>query len=276
MKILSIDVGIKNLAYCLFYVHKSKAIEIDSWDVINLAKDNSSNKCCGKYKNNDPCTHQAKYYHSAEYYCKTHAKKSNYIIPKKHLQKTYITKQKMDEIKTMCANYELDTSDCRVKKDYVERLTSYLQTRLLTCVTQTNASQINLVVLGRNINTMFNNIFENHTIDCVIIENQISPIANRMKTIQGMLAQYFIMKDTPTIEFVSSSNKLKGFVKDAKKLNYKDRKNTGIDIIHKLSINKLFLSKWIDFFDKHTKKDDLADCFLQGLWYLKEKNLYLE
>ena len=28
----------------------------------------------------------------------------------------------------------------------------------------------------------------------VFIENQISPIANRMKTIQGMLAQYFIMK----------------------------------------------------------------------------------
>lgn len=276
MKILSIDVGIKNLAYCLFYVHKSKAIEIDSWDVINLAKDNSSNKCCGKYKNNDPCTHQAKYYFDTNYYCKVHAKKSNFLIPKKHLQKTYIAKQKLDEIKSMCTTYELDTSGCRVKKEFVNLLNSYLQSRLLTCVDQTNASQINLVLLGRNINTMFNNIFDKHTIDCVIIENQISPIANRMKTIQGMLAQYFIMKDTPTIEFVSSSNKLKGFVKDAKKLNYKDRKKIGIETIHTLAINNLFLSKWIDFFDKHTKKDDLADCFLQGLWYLKDKNLYLE
>ena len=276
MKILSIDVGIKNLAYCLFYIHETKSIEIDSWDVINLANDDSSNTCCGKYKNNDPCTHQAKYYHGNEYYCKTHAKKSNYIIPKKHLQKTYITKQKLDEIKTMCANYELDISGCRVKKDYIGIIQTYLQTRVLKPVKQTNASQINLVVLGRNINTMFNNIFDKHTIDCVIIENQISPIANRMKTIQGMLAQYFIIKDTPTIEFVSSSNKLKGFVKDAKKLNYKERKKSGIDIIHELSINKQFLSNWIEFFDKHKKKDDLADCFLQGLWYLREKHLYLE
>ena len=36
MKIISIDVGIKNLAYCLFYIHDESMIEIDSWDVVNL------------------------------------------------------------------------------------------------------------------------------------------------------------------------------------------------------------------------------------------------
>ena len=46
----------------------------------------------------------------------------------------------------------------------------------------------------------------------VVIENQLSPIANRMKTIQGMLAQYFIMIDENIdIQFISSSNKLKQF-----------------------------------------------------------------
>ena len=30
-------------------------------------------------------------------------------------------------------------------------------------------------------------------------------------------------------------------------------------------LNKLLL------FQNHKKKDDLADCFLQGFWYLKEK-----
>ena len=276
MKILSIDVGIKNLAYCLFYIHKTKSIEIDSWDVINLTNDNSSNKCCGKYKNNSPCTHQAKYYYDTNYYCKVHAKKSNYIIPKKHLQKTYIAKQKLNEIKNMCANYELDISGCRVKKDYIDLIQNFLQTRVFKPVEQTNASNVNLVILGRNINTMFNTVFDKHKIDCVIIENQISPIANRMKTLQGMIAQYFIMKNIQTIEFVSSANKLKGIVTNPKKLNYKERKQLGIETIHTLAIKNPFLSRWLDFFVKHKKKDDLADCFLQGLWYLRENKLYLE
>ena len=46
-------------------------------------------------------------------------------------------------------------------------------------------------------------------LDVVIIENQISTIASRMKTLQGMISQYFIMKGIPSIEFISSINKLK-------------------------------------------------------------------
>ena len=30
-----------------------------------------------------------------------------------------------------------------------------------------------------------------------------------------------------------------------------------------------FLNKWIEIFDKHRKKDDLADSFLQARWYIK-------
>ena len=60
---------------------------------------------------------------------------------------------------------------------------------------------------------MFNELFKTLNIDFsqlhyVIIENQISPIANRMKSIQGMLTQYFITKDVPHIEYISAINKL--------------------------------------------------------------------
>ena len=48
-------------------------------------------------------------------------------------------------------------------------------------------------------------------IDTVIIENQISTLASRMKTLQGMITQYFIMKNIPQIEFISASCKLKLF-----------------------------------------------------------------
>ena len=30
---------------------------------------------------------------------------------------------------------------------------------------------------------------------------------------------------------------------------------------------------WIEHFEKHKKKDDLADSFLQGIWYINEKKL---
>jgi hypothetical protein len=86
-----------------------------------------------------------------------------------------------------------------------------------------------------------------------------------------MIMQHFIEKKCSIIEEISPFNKLKDFV--SKKTTYNERKKIGIEItlqqIHKLS----YLTKWESHFIKHKKKDDLADCFLQGLWYLKSTEL---
>ena len=101
-----------------------------------------------------------------------------------------------------------------------------------------------------------------------------------MKTIKGMIAQYFIMKNNHiSIEFVSSINKLKdtSTVSDSKKeekedkLKYGDRKKVGIKKCLEIITNEHNYKTWEDFFSKHTKKDDLADSFLQGIWYIKNK-----
>jgi hypothetical protein len=53
-------------------------------------------------------------------------------------------------------------------------------------------------------------LFDNYELDYIIIENQISTIATRMKSIQCMLSQFFIIKHPYSqIEFISSTNKLK-------------------------------------------------------------------
>jgi hypothetical protein len=111
------------------------------------------------------------------------------------------------------------------------------------------------------------------TITHVILENQISTIANRMKTIQGMLAQYFIMRGRPdiVIEFVSSSNKLKDFVAE-KNTTYKQHKKDGIAICSRFLENNPGWSGWVSVLQT-TKRDDLADSFLQGIWYLKRGNI---
>jgi hypothetical protein len=87
-----------------------------------------------------------------------------------------------------------------------------------------------------------------------------------------MIAQYFIMSDVAInkIEFVAASNKLKD-CDEKDKSSYKDRKRLSIKMcIESLTTNNGFTDQ-IDYFDKHKKKDDLADSFLQGMWFITER-----
>ena len=76
------------------------------------------------------------------------------------------------------------------------------------------ASTVSLVFVGHSLMKQFDELFYNastHQVDAVVIENQISPIANRMKTVQGMITQYFLMRgvDKEHIIYFSSVQKLK-------------------------------------------------------------------
>ena len=132
-----------------------------------------------------------------------------------------------------------------------------------------NANNINLITIGKSICDKLSATYTSK-IDIILIENQISPIANRMKTIQGMLAQYFIMKGTEKIEFVSSINKLKNY--NLGKLSYNERKKKGIEITETIIKEKNLINE-LKIFNASKKKDDLADCFLQGVWYLSNNTL---
>ena len=89
-----------------------------------------------------------------------------------------------------------------------------------------------------------------------------------MKTLQGMISQYFIMQ-IPDIEleWVSSINKLKEF-NSGSKLSYKERKAMSIQICIKYLQED---ANQLEYFKQNKKKDDLADSFLQGLWYIQNK-----
>jgi hypothetical protein len=154
----------------------------------------------------------------------------------------------------------------------------------------TYAHDLDLITYGRNMMKHLDAILytpmssvSNAPIDMMIIENQISTLASRMKTLQGMITQYFIMKNIPQIEFISASCKLKLFTDATLDLDptnpetvcvdastYADRKKSGIAICRSLGeISRKHNSdyaKWMPVFENHKKKDDLADCFLQGLW----------
>lgn len=267
MKILSIDVGIKNLAYCLM----ERGLTICKWDVIDLTAD--LKKQCNITDKNGKCTSCAKFMKNGIYYCLKHSKKEKYMVPTSKLKQTQLNKLNIDELNELIKKHDIVCSDSTKKRDIIKEINDYFINNCFENVEHKNASDIDLVILGKKLKVNFDDAFNDCSdIDRIVIENQISPIANRMKTLQGMIAQYFIMKNINVeIEFVSASNKLKGEdiieQTESKELTYNQRKKLSVsrcqDIIQKNYV------EWYQFFVNNKKKDDLADAFMQGRWYLR-------
>jgi len=102
MKILSIDVGIKNLSFCLFELQtlpegeKSNHIKIVSWDNIDLSEKTESK--CIEVDKNGLCNKPAKFTKDGKCYCLKHSKKHNYIQPSNELKQSYLNKQKIQNL----------------------------------------------------------------------------------------------------------------------------------------------------------------------------------
>jgi len=307
MKLLSIDVGIKNLAYCLIN-KETNTNEILLWDVINLCGSvpNCSSLSCNK-KAKFTITNQT----TVNNLCPSHAKKSTYIIPTVVISLKKIKKMKLVDLQKVIQDYHIPLEATSVKKDDIFRtVMQWMEKNMLQPVNAVAANDLDLIQIGVAMRDAFNKELADHlsTIDEIVIENQISPIANRMKTLQGMIAQYFIMNNKTKISFVSASNKLKGVTppdplgasphtplegKNSKEhmveishegvvvvkhskggvgagpQGYAARKKEGIKITHSIISEKHV--KWLPHFNQHKKKDDLADSFLQGNWYLNKK-----
>jgi hypothetical protein len=355
MRIISFDVGMKNLAYCLFVIPDSLGqligkdataadiihnIKIERWDVIDLRYEPGLDPATlvstptpppKQFCMND--TKQAKWMmpmpttpSTVSLYCAKCAEKSKYKIPAREIlqykcKPELIMKKKLDELIDIKANLSVASTAISTaaaspapqniksrKADLIQEIKStlsrdylepYNESKYTKYIQGTDASasapkpknpnyiyahDLDLITYGRNLMKHLDSILYSASasasaIDMMIIENQISTLASRMKTLQGMITQYFIMKHCPQIEFISASCKLKLFTDtqlthdnemciDAS--TYADRKKSGIVVCRSLGEisrkQQSDFAKWMPSFENHKKKDDLADCFLQGLW----------
>ena len=320
MKVISFDIGIKNMAYCFLSV-SGEQFEMLDWNTLNLmdevVQENRVCDCVNSKKANKNkktlenevvkrCGKKAKYSCpiGQRFLCETHAKKSEeYWMPSKEKTPGSIKKLKLDDLIGLGKKIGLTTLP-NLKKDILDIILEKIESRTLKPLIKPKsktASETDLITVGRNMTKLLDEL-DHRGITHVIIENQISTIATRMKTIQGMLTQYYIMKGVENIEFISSFNKLKAFSKassdsckasndsskassDSSKASnlkkdetektdkdkYKERKADGIAICTKFLDENPLLTTWKKGFEESKKKDDLADCFLQGLFFIRKK-----
>jgi len=219
MKVLSWDVGIVNMAYCLLEINENNVGKIIEWDTLNLIP---KSKCCD-------CKKGATYYVGNIYTCETHKVKGCKKIP---------------------TATQIDIVELTLK--LIEKLDS--KKHLLEC-------------------------------DTVLIENQPSLKNPKMKSVSSCLFNYFLIRgvvDNKTIKevkYISATNKLKNakvtIKKEECKTKYIYNKKAGKEYCEQLIGGNV---AYKELYSSHTKKDDLADCLLQGLYYLDKnfKNFNLE
>lgn len=302
-RIISFDVGIKNMAYCIFDISGSHKSIVD-WNVLNLMEEEITEKqfcnCMTTPKSKKAvskvCGKIAKYSKLSAFYCDKHAKENiHYLIPTKQCSPTELKKKKNEDLKQICIKYNIvDATEITLKKDLLEKMFSFFESKTFSPIQTTkmkSSKEVDLISIGKRMKILLNAMPDIGTIDTVLIENQISPIATRMKTIQGMLSQYFIMiNENITIEFISSSNKLRTLPSELGKNTlrastitepipklsqsekYKQNKKDGVSLCSQLLDKNDGFKSWKSCLDTK-KKDDLADCFLQGMWYITKKNL---
>ncbi len=242
VKYISFDVGVKNLAYCIVEFFDDKTHKIYDWGIINLmdAFEKDIHKCtvtkkgnlCGSVAVNSVCLGDNTLFFCNKKYCQS-IMNTNYN--KKDIKKT-------PKINTKTVSI-LDISKS-----------------LMSSLSKTKLADV----------------------DKVIIENQPVLKNPTMKSIQMVLYSFFVLKgmvETERIKDIvmfNAGRKLEVYdgpeieiPELIKKDKYKCRKYESTVYTRYFIDND---SEMKEFFEKHKKKDDLADCYLQCLTYYKKKH----
>lgn len=294
--ILSFDVGIINLAYCLFTKKDNKLIILD-WNLINLSE-KEINKChCGK---NASCSF------NNQYYCKVHVKKCEALETFENIYKSLNNSIEIDEnisiIKTNNDKCCVLTKDkqCNKKASFTNNNINYCTTHAKSEYKKLqNLHKMKLVKNKSGIMDfddtrlkLFQKLNEKtHLLkaDIILIENQPSMRNPTMKSISTGIYDFYLMRglldkvpesNIKKIKFMSPSNKLK-LVDDGETKKIVTLKNNNDDskaykLTKALSVKYAqeminTMPEWKEFLSKQKKKDDLADALLQGCYYYEKE-----
>ncbi len=280
--ILSFDVGIIHLAYCLF-TKENNNWKILEWGNIDLTNRDDT-KC--------DCELKASFTHNGKYYCKVHSKKCEILKPYDDLFSedkmhtcTHLVKNNCCGKKS-CFSYDNNYYCTTHSKSYYKTLQTAYKIKPYK---NKSIKELDFDLTLRKLIEILDSKIELLKANTVLIENQPSFKNPRMKTISTFLYSFYMMRgiidkektksSITKVKFMSPSNKLKVVTEgESKKLvalkatdeakAYKLTKELGIKYCKELISH---LPIWLKVLDSHKKKDDLCDAFLQGAYYFTKE-----
>lgn len=278
--VLSFDVGIKNLAYCMLSLHpQPQGYTIHDWGIIDLITEEEDYICTGHLKGGKnkgtKCTNKASFFESGnktKCYCSIHKPAQN-LVPIKMVL-TCETKmksgQKSGEPCGKHANHykELSTGErvgyCSVHSKGVANLSRYYTVDNITD-TELRVRLYNAMDLKP----------EFKLVSTVLVEHQPLHAREKIKSIATSLYDYFVLRciidEKKDIDIRSIDAKNKLTVYDGPPLScplkeqYDRNKWYGRKYCEWAIRNK---PDYLGFFQEFSKQDDLADSMLQGAWFL--------
>jgi hypothetical protein len=249
MKLISFDVGLRNLAFCILEGTSRADVKILYWDLIDVMAESAGidRPICIK------CKKSANWRLNDQYACTKH--KSN----SKTYTKTSLMKMSLDQLKVIASPLKIE---CTTKKSLVDGLYTHYATNVWKrCIK--SCKQGSVVDLAPAISQSLNSRKDLwRSADLVIFEQQPD---KRMMAVQAMMHMWFVCQGFKA-RGVSAVHKLSNMVSiDDSTKTYKGRKKTGI--LHTAEL--VPTEQWKAYMLSHPKKDDLCDAFLQGLWMLE-------
>ena len=249
MKLVSFDVGLRNLAFCVMEGTTRSNVKILHWDLIDVMAESAGQDNIKCFK----CKKPANWSSGTQTACTLHKGKTAKTVTKTELNKKAITELRAEGGQAF-----------KTKKEAVDFLyKKYSENVWKRCVK--SSKSISVVDLSKPIAECLDSrkdLWSNANL--IAFEQQPD---KRMLCVQAMLHMWYVCQGYKC-KGVSASHKLTNMItaQDSTK-TYKGRKSTGI--VH---ATELVPKEWVGYMLKHPKKDDLADCFLQGLWVLENAN----
>ena len=348
--IVSIDIGISNMAYCILQKEPVGGVKIGAWRNVNLKEDeadpaaeqevnaSSAEKrfCCRCRKRAvfEQQSHPSSATTTTVCFCAAHANDNIgpfCVLPSgwRHSAQWLAKKKKTDlheiEASLRAALSRSPTSTTTTsamcdnsKNSYIASIMALSPihglTKIVSAVKRKKKQQpggrtADYVRIGRNMKRLFDEtmsqLLNDNVLTHVVIETQMTA---KMKTVQGMVMQYFIMRSSPClhVEFVSPVHKLKTTTTTTTtndntphptaitaapaivaSSRYRQNKLDGVSRCYDLIADENNQIRFSDGGDssvweqmqqqqlvlhgggkKKIKLDDFADAFLQGWWYL--------